>query len=733
MDSAQTSGRPLELWAGPECTVRRAGDAYLDQLELTGHDRRLADLDRFAALGIRAIRYPVLWERTAPIDPAQLDWRFADERLARLRELGIRPILGLVHHGSGPRYTSLADPAFPTGLARFARAVAERFPWVEDWTPVNEPLTTARFSGLYGHWYPHGRDDVAFVRTLLTQVRGVAEAMAAIRAVVPGARLVQTDDLGKVFSTTALAYQAEFENDRRWLTWDLLCGRVDRNHPLWPWLTSYGRASAGELEWFLEHPCPPDVVGVNHYLSSERFLDDRTDAYPDGVPGGNTRHEYVDVLAARVAAEGPAGPEELLRETWGRYGLPVAVTECHNGCTREEQIRWLVEVWQAAEAVRAAGADVRAVTLWSLLGAVGWDTMLTDSDTYEPGVFDVRSDPPRATALAALAGELAATGRGSHPVLATPGWWRRADRLFYEPVSTGARSGPYRAAGPERPLLVIGARGTLGRAFARICEARGLAYELVARERLDAADPVSAHRALAEIRPWAVVNAAGYVRVDDAELDAARCRRENADGPAALAEACERYGARLATFSSDLVFDGRAARPYVEGDPVGPLGVYGETKAEAERRVLAVLADALVVRASAFFGPWDEYNFVTIALRELRTGGTFAAIDDVVVSPTYVPSLVHATLDLLIDAESGVWHLANPGAVTWADLARRAAELDGLPADWVEGVPVATLALPAVRPRYSALGSERAVLLPPLEEDLARFFAEREDAVAATV
>ena len=676
------------------------------------------------------MRYPVLWERTAPAAGGEPDWRFADERLGRLRELGIRPIVGLVHHGSGPRHTSLVDPAFPRGLAGFARAVAERFPWVEDWTPVNEPLTTARFSGLYGHWYPHGRDDRTFVRCLLTQVRGIVEAMTAIREVVPAARLVQTDDLGKTFATPTLAYPAAFENERRWLTWDLLCGRVDREHAVWPWLTSYGRAAPEELEWFLDNPCLPDVVGINHYLSSERFIDERADRYPGEAVGANGREQYIDVLAARVSVEGASGPESLLRETWERYGLPIAVTEVHNGCTREEQLRWIAEIWHAAEAVRADGADVRAVCLWAVLGAVGWDTMLTGSQLYEPGVFDLRSDPPRATAIATLARELVANGAGSHPVLARPGWWRRPDRLFFDPVGTDARPGPYRALRvAERPVVIVGGRGTLGRAFASVCESRGLAYELVTRERLDIADAASAERALAELRPWAVVNAAGYVRVDDAELDAERCRRENADGPAVLAEACARHGARLVTFSSDLVFDGRSSRPYVESDPVAPLNVYGETKAEAERRVAAALRDALVVRASAFFGPWDEYNFVAIALRELRAGGTFSAIDDVVVSPTYVPSLAHVTLDLLIDGETGLWHLANPAEVTWAELARLVAELAGLPADAVDGVPLASLALPAMRPLYSALGSERGVLLPPLEQDLARCLAHAGESV----
>src|ERR671912_1548564 len=115
---------PLELWAGVECTVNRVGDEYLDQLERSGHAHRPGDLDRLASLGVRAVRYPVLWERVAPHGLASADWRWPDHRLARLRELGLRPIVGLVHHGSGPRDTGLLDPAFATRLAEFAAAAA---------------------------------------------------------------------------------------------------------------------------------------------------------------------------------------------------------------------------------------------------------------------------------------------------------------------------------------------------------------------------------------------------------------------------------------------------------------------------------------------------------------------------------------------------------------------------------------------------------------------------------
>ena len=121
--------------------------------------------------------------------------------MARLRELGIRPIVGLLHHGSGPRYTDLLDPAFPALLAHFAKHVAQRYAEVKDWSPVNEPLTTARFSGLYGHWHPHGHDERTFVRALLNEASGIVSAMEAHSSSGSRARLIQTEDVGETQSS----------------------------------------------------------------------------------------------------------------------------------------------------------------------------------------------------------------------------------------------------------------------------------------------------------------------------------------------------------------------------------------------------------------------------------------------------------------------------------------------------------------------------------------------------
>ena len=130
---------------------------------------------------------------------------------------------------------------------------------------------------------------------------------------------------------------------------------------------------------------------------------------------------------------------------------------------------------------------------------------------------------------------------------------------------------------------------------------------------------------------------------------------------------------------------------------------------------------ALVIRTSAFFGPWDVGNFVVQALAAIRHGKRWHAAADVVVSPTYVPDLVHAALDLLLDGESGIWHLSNDGAFSWFELARAAAEACGDDASLIEPAAAAALGWPAARPNYSALASTRGQVMRPTADALNAF------------
>jgi dTDP-4-dehydrorhamnose reductase len=372
-------------------------------------------------------------------------------------------------------------------------------------------------------------------------------------------------------------------------------------------------------------------------------------------------------------------------------------------------------------AARARGVDVRAITAWALLGSYDWDSLVTRSNGhYEPGAFDLRAPVPRPTALATAIREIADGQEISHPVAASVGWWRRSGRLLW------SRRAPDRSLGRQPdgpPLLIFGATGTLGRAFAHVCGRRGLAVHSVSHADVDATDSAGVDAILRRVRPWAVVNAAGYVRVDAAETDVEGCRRGNITVAATIAAACRRRTLPMVTFSSDLVFDGAKPTPYTERDPLGPLNVYGVTKAEMERRVRDILPESLIIRTSAFFGPWDNANFATQLWHALMQGSPFTAADDSMVSPTYVPHLVDAVLDLLIDGETGVWHLANDGAVTWWTFGRQLAEQGGLDSSLVIAAPGRDVWSPAVRPRFSVLTSERGQVMPSLQSAIDEYIA----------
>ena len=145
MQLQMPGSQPPEMWAGLECTINRVGDKYYDQLARNGHYERPGDVDLLAGLGVKSVRYPLLWERHQPAQDAIIDWLSTQRSLEKLKAQGIRPIAGLVHHGSGPAWVSFYDGSFEKGLEAYALQVARQFPWLEYYTPINEPLTTARF------------------------------------------------------------------------------------------------------------------------------------------------------------------------------------------------------------------------------------------------------------------------------------------------------------------------------------------------------------------------------------------------------------------------------------------------------------------------------------------------------------------------------------------------------------------------------------------------------------
>jgi dTDP-4-dehydrorhamnose reductase len=664
---SQVSGQPnpsqsVELWGGVECTVNRVGDAWFDQTVQSGHEERLPDLALFAELGIRKLRYPALWERMVRERGQETDFRWTDERLPEMKRLHLDPILTLCHHGSGPYYTSLLDDSFATGLAAHAFAVAERYPWIEDYTPVNEPLTTARFSALYGFWYPHTRDEDAFWTALLNEVDATRLSMREIRRFNPAARLVQTDDLGFCHATPALRCEADFQNERRWMGWDLLCGMVVPGHSLWERLVS--RGFEHRLRVIADDPCPPDIIGINHYLSSERLLDHRIHLHADRAVADQSLGKvndvvHVDVDAIRQLPHEVIGIEGLVEQAWERYGIPIAITECHLGSTRDEQARWFIETWDKAHELRGRGVELRAVTAWSLLGSFDWNRMVTRFiGHYEPGVFDLRGGQPRPTLMAHVLKELAAGRRPEAPGLDVSGWWhadRRAGGRTFK-----MKSGP-RPIGAPQPILILGDEGTLSRLAVDACEIRGLHYVLLLQ---------ASERAVRTANPWAV-------------LDTRRVASKGAAGM--LANVCQALAITGAVFAWPDSAD-------VEPVPGLLVAVTGPT-----------------------FTIDDGDGLPHRLLLRMESGHPLELERHVLCTAIYGPSLVDAVLDLLLDGVTGLVPLYPAESWSEADFAQALAKVAGYNENLLLLAGDTASPLPKTAPTY----------LPPSETMLERFVRER--------
>ena len=180
------------------------------------------------------------------------------------------------------------------------------------------------------------------------------------------------------------------------------------------------------------------------------------------------------------------------------------------------------------------------------------------------------------------------------------------------------------------------------------------------------------------------------------------------------------------SFSSDLVFDGNKNAPYHETDQVNPLNVYGASKADGEKRICTSDPSALIIRTSAFFGPWDKYNFVYSVLSSLERNESLTVPSDVMVSPTYVPDLANTALDLFIDEEEGIWHITNDGMLTWADFGQAVAERGGFEKKMLLTKPLIEMDWKAKRPLFSVLRSEKGIKLPALDNALVRYFEQRD-------
>jgi dTDP-4-dehydrorhamnose reductase len=247
----------------------------------------------------------------------------------------------------------------------------------------------------------------------------------------------------------------------------------------------------------------------------------------------------------------------------------------------------------------------------------------------------------------------------------------------------------------------------------------------LSKTELDITNKNEIARAIEKYKPWAIINATGYVNLDGAESQHEICYAINADGPALIAEVCAANSLPFVTFSSDMVFNGDKSIPYTETGTIHPINFYGRSKAAGEQRVLENNSLSLIIRTSSFFGPWDKTNFAWQVLDRLKNHDTCIVVKDIMVSPTYIPDLVHTCLDLLIDEETGIWHVSNEGSITWEEFANEIADRGGYSKKNLITKKADQMGWIAKRPEYSVLQSEKGIRLPRLQQAVERYFYDK--------
>jgi beta-glucosidase len=330
----------------------------LDEYELTGHyERWPSDVLLFTELGVRSVRYGIPWHRINPA-PNRWDFGWADGPLERLLELGIDPIVDLVHYGLPPWIDdAFLHPDFDRLMSEYAARIAERFRGrIRMYTPLNEPRVTAWYCGKLGWWPPCRRGWRGFVEVMLAVCRGIVAATHAMLRVDPDIVIAHVDATDLYDSPDAgLADEVRRRQELVFLALDLVSGRVGPDHALHEWLVAHGLRDA-DVAWFRERALPLDLIGINLYpLFSEKQL---------------VRSSHGLRIRMRYASADIV--ERLARLYWERYRRPVFVSETASEGPVSRRLAWLDDSVAVVRRVRAAGIPLVGYTWWPLFALVAW-------------------------------------------------------------------------------------------------------------------------------------------------------------------------------------------------------------------------------------------------------------------------------------------------------------------------------------------------------------------------
>ncbi|HUR89826.1 MAG TPA: family 1 glycosylhydrolase [Ramlibacter sp.] len=335
----------------------RGGKLRIDEMEKCGHYLHFrTDFELVRDLGIRFLRYGPPLHITYQA-PGRYDWEFADLAFAEMQRLDIVPIVDLCHFGVPDWIGNFQNPDFPKLFAGYARAFAQRFPWVQLYTPVNEMYVCAKFSALYGWWNEQLTNDRAFVNALKNIVKANVLAMQAIIELRPDAIFIQSESSEYFHAENPKAIgPAELLNAKRFLSLDLNYGRrVDSE--MYEYLLDNG-FTREDYHFFLrntlKHHC---IMGTDYYVTNEHR-----------VSNDGTTRASGEVFGYAVIGY----------QYYDRYCLPVMHTETNivEGPSGDDAVNWLWKEWANVLHLRNRGIPVLGFTWYSLTDQVDWDSAL---------------------------------------------------------------------------------------------------------------------------------------------------------------------------------------------------------------------------------------------------------------------------------------------------------------------------------------------------------------------
>jgi beta-glucosidase/6-phospho-beta-glucosidase/beta-galactosidase len=330
----------------------------LDEYELTQHyERWNKDIGLFAELGLRCVRYGIPWHRVNPA-PGKWDWDFPDKTFDLLLNLGIQPIVDLVHYGLPPWIeNAYLHPEFAEIMAEYGGRIAERYRGrIHCYTPLNEPRVTAWYCGKLGWWPPGLRGWRGFLSVLHGVCRGIVQSVSRFKEIDPEILPVMVDatDLYETEDET-LHEEVSRRQEIVFLPLDLISGRVTQRHSLYCWLVKNGITDE-QLGWFVENKIELPLIGINLYpLFSRKIL-------------SRSRHG----LRTRMPYSTAEIIDRLAKLYWERYSSPLFISETASEGKLKRRDQWLTDSVEAVKRVRERGIPLVGYTWWPLFALVTW-------------------------------------------------------------------------------------------------------------------------------------------------------------------------------------------------------------------------------------------------------------------------------------------------------------------------------------------------------------------------